>query len=210
MKGNLLFSKVGSAITIAVFFSLPVLSHADTPGQSPMTAESCSYEQAQNKMMQFSNIMQAVNLEVVKRQAKGDVFAGGLHEKVAKMGEESSPLNEKMGAIPNPESIKLSTQVDPTICMGYDRLIQRHGKASTQAKVVQLQKNPTCDQTSLWTRYGKVTQAVTKAFQEQKITRAEVDNFRVLDVQIGQYSTTDLNKACEVLKDYESRISTIQ
>jgi hypothetical protein len=53
-------------------------------------------------------------------------------------------------------------------------------------------------------------QAVTRAFQEQRITREDVDQFRVMDVQIGQYSTTNLGKACEILEEYESQVSAIQ
>jgi len=213
MEFSFFHAKTANALCVGIFFSFPVLCHAENLSQSSSlegaNLEECSYQQAQHKMIQFNNIMQEINLEIVKQQAANNTTPRALYEKVTQMVEESTPLNEKMGNIPNPESIQPSTLIDPSICKDYNRLIQNYSKnRPSQPKSVKLHKDPTCDQTSLWTRYSTAMQSVTKAFQENKITSAEVDSFRVLDVQIGTYSTTDLSKACEILKEYESRVNT--
>lgn len=169
----------------------------------------CSYQRAQDGMLKFNNIMQKLNLEKVKLQAAGKPIPSELHEKLTRMVDESTPLNKMMGDIPNLDATQANTMVGTAICQGYEGLIEFYGGTETSVQV-KVHKNPECDQTSLWVRYMDAMQTVTSAFQNQQITREEVDQFRVMDVQIGQYSTTDLGKACEVLAVYESKVSAIQ
>lgn len=202
--------KIGSTIvnTISCFCVAGGLSVPVFAGDGGAGATECSYKQAQDSMLRFNNVMQELNLEIVKLQAAGKPIPESLRGKLTQMVDESTPLNVMMGEISSPESIQSSTAVDPAICQGYEGLIEAYGGNS--AGVVQVHKNAKCDQGSLWTRYGEAMQAVTRAFQEQRITREDVDQFRVMDVQIGQYSTTNLGKACEILEEYESQVSAIQ
>lgn len=209
--------KICSSITgtigffcLAGGFSMSVLADGNDMGASLSgggAVNECSYQRAQDGMLRFNNIMQKLNLEIVKLQASGESIPSDLREKLTVMVDQSTPFNEMMGEIPSLDTTQANTAVDPAICQGYESLIAAYGGTSD---VVKVHKNPECDQTSLWTRYMDAMQTVTSAFQNQQITREEVDQFRVMDVQIGQYSTTDLGKACEILTVYESQVNAIQ
>lgn len=175
---------------------------------SAQASEVCSYQQSQDSMLRFNNIMQDLNLEIVKIQAAGEPIPSDLYEKLTRMVDESTPLNKMMGQFSSTESMQPSSAVDPAICQGYDDLIESYGGEEDGA--VQADKNPKCGQESLWARYVEAMQEVNLAVKEQRISSEEVDQLRVLDVQIGLYSTTDLGKACRVLEEYESKVGAIQ
>jgi hypothetical protein len=65
--------KIGSTIanTISCFCVAGVLSVPVFAGDGGAGATECSYKQAQDSMLRFNNVMQELNLEIVKLQAAG-------------------------------------------------------------------------------------------------------------------------------------------
>jgi hypothetical protein len=66
--------------------------------------------------------------------------------------------------------------------------------------------NKSCED-GLWERYGVAIQKQQALVSEGKITNDEVTPYMKLSTEIGQYSTTDLAKACSALTQFERKLA---
>lgn len=175
----------------------------------------CTYKQAQTKMIQFNNIIQETNQKVAEFYAAGKTVPLELTDKVEEMFEASVPLTRKLAAVAESTSktnqLQDSTQVDEQICRQYDELIKKYKPSFNESEnAIGDLKNTKCNSGDLWTRYSAAVQEVTGLFQQGRINEKVVSEFRVLDVQIGSYATTDLPKACRLLDEYEAKLGKIK
>ena len=169
----------------------------------------CLYGDAQKKMLRFNDLTQQKNLEVVKYQAAGQEAPADLYATVAKMGEESAAVGIQLGEAASDPNLTMTTPVDDSICQAYDALMQKYdpeGKHTVQPEI----QDSACDSSDLWTRFGSAQQQVLKYFQQGVLSKEDVDQYRVLDVEIGMKSTTDMAAACALLEQYEARLSAVQ
>lgn len=173
-------------------------------------AQTCTYGQGQNKMVKFNNMMQEYSREFISlMKATGD-SKPELEKKRLAMAEESS----KIGILLSEESeknnnIQFSNPINPVICDSFDALMKKYAPKGYQSQVVTVKPtatSSTCNSTSLWKRYGAAIQKQKSLVSEGKITKDEVNDYMTLGTYVGQYSTTDLNKACEYLEIFEDKL----
>jgi hypothetical protein len=174
-------------------------------------AQTCTYKQAQNKLLEFNNMMQVFNREFIAQMQKTGDSTPALDKKRLAMAEESAAVGIMMSEeFDKNNNIQYSDAVNPEICTKYDALIKKFALKNYKivaANAQQKQVNTSCTTTTLWERYGKAIQKQQKLNDEGKITKQEVTEYMEISTYVGQYATTDLAKACEYLKKFEDKLN---
>lgn len=171
----------------------------------------CTYEMGQTKMMEVTNMMQVYNRQNIDYQEAGGapeeftLMFDGFDERKNELGIEFANVYEE-----NP-NIQFEDPIDQSICDDYDQLFETYApEGYTSAPIKRQQTSSStagCDTTSLWTRYGDLIQKQVALFQAGKFTDAEDADMRRLSTEIGTESTTDIDKACSLLDEFEAKIN---
>lgn len=192
------------SLFFALFLSFTIITSA--------IAASCTYKEAQTKMVKFNNMMQVYNRQFIAEMEKTGDSNPALEQKRTAMAEESAVvgllLSEEYEKNPN---IKYPDSVNPEICKQYDSLMNKYALESYQAAPVKVEPQAvsnSCTSTKLWERYGVAIQKQQALASEGKITKDEVNSYMKLSTEIGEFSTTDLTKACDALAQFEQKLAT--
>ena len=178
---------------------------------APASAASCTYKAAQDKLVEFNNMMQVYNRQFIAAMENGGEPSPALEQKRIAMAEESAAtgilLSEEYDKNPN---IQYPDPVNPEICMQYDGLMAKYAPegykvapVTTAAQTV----SADCSSTTLWERYGVAIQKQAALVSEGKITKDEVPAYMTLSTEVGELSTTDLAKACASLAQFENKLA---
>ncbi len=173
---------------------------------------SCTYKEAQDKLVEFNNMMQVYNRQFIAEMESGGEPSAALNQKRTVMAEESSAvgilLSEEYDKNPN---IQYPDTVNPDICTQYDGLMAKYAPEGYKVAPVTVEAQTAsadCSSTILWERYGMAIQKQAALVSEGKITNDEVPVYMKLSTEVGEYSTTDLPKACDALRQFESKLAS--
>ena len=174
-------------------------------------AQACTYKQAQNKLLEFNNMMQVFNREFIAQMQKTGDSTPALEKKRLAMAEESAAVGIMMSdEFDKNNNIQYTDAVNPEICTKYDTLMKKFAPKDYKVVAADAQQKPvnaSCTTTTLWERYGKAIQKQQKLNDEGKITKPEVTEYMEISTYVGQYATTDLAKACEYLEKFENKLN---
>lgn len=174
-------------------------------------AQTCTYKQAQNKSLEFNNMMQVFNRQFIAQMQKTGDSTPALEKKRLAMAEESAAVGIMMSEeFDKNNNIQYADAVNPEICSKYDVLMKKFAPKDYKVVAADAKQKPinaSCTTTTLWERYGKATQKQQKLNEQGKITKPEVTQYMEISTYVGQYATTDLAKACEYLKKYEDKLN---
>ncbi len=179
---------------------------------TPSVSASCTYKEAQTKLVEFNNMMQVYNRQFIAEMESSGDTSPALERKRTAMAEESAAvgilLSEEYDKNPD---IQYAGNVNPEICTQYDALMAKYAPESYQIAPVEIEAqtvSDNCSSTILWERYGVAIQKQQALVSEGKITNDEVSSYMKLSTEIGQYSTTDLTKACGALTQFEKKLGS--
>lgn len=171
----------------------------------------CTYKQAQDKMMQVNNMLQVYSQKIIKLRQNGEQIPAELDAKQLAITEQSAATGILMSeAFEKNPQIRFSDAVDEEICNRYDSLLKKYTPENHQVKpIVREQQTQTgdCTTNKLWENYGKSIQKQRELVEAGRITKQEADAYMLLSSQIGQLATTDLAKACEALKQFDAKLA---
>lgn len=182
---------------VAFFGALLLISHA---------SKACTFKQAQEKMLEVTNLQQVYNREMLAYMQKGEEYPDepkrlALAEAAAEVGILLSSQSANI--------TDFNTKVDSAICQQYDDLKQKYAAGVHQNAPVAAQPQATsadCTTNQLWKRYGDASQKQVALSQAGKLSKSETNDLMEMGTWIGQYSTTDLAKACDMMSQYEARL----
>ncbi len=176
------------------------VSHADT----------CTYDDGQKLMVEFTNLMQVYNREFIELMQKTGDSTPELENKRLAMAEESSKVGILMAQeYEKNHNLQSSDTIDPVICESYKKLLKKYASTKHESKPVSVQPKTLggdCSTNTLWDRYGVAIQKQRELVTEGKITKEEVTSYMEIATYVGQYATTDLAKACEYMKQFEDKL----
>jgi len=179
---------------------------------SPSATFACTYGEAQTKFIEFNNMLQVYNREMAGYIQRNEEIPVKLVDKLTAMAEESAEIGMQMEAVyENNNNIQSADTVDAEICSGFDALMAKHAPASYSKTPVleqQVRKNPSCDSEKLWDRYGKAIQKQSELTTSGAITKQENGKYMELMTLLGQYSTTDISKACDAMDQIEKKLDS--
>lgn len=171
----------------------------------------CTYKQAQDKMMQVNNMLQVYSREIIKHRQNGQSVPAELDTKQLAITEKSAAIGILMSeAFDKNPQIQFSDAVNEEICNGYEALLKEYAPENYQAKpIVREQQSQTsdCSTNKLWEDYGQAIQKQQQLIESGKITKQEVDAYMLLATKIGEFATTDLPKACQALKQFKQKLA---
>ncbi len=174
-------------------------------------SQTCTYKQAQNKLLEFNNMMQVFNREFIAQMQKTGDSTPALEKKRLAMAEESAAVGIMLSEeFDKNNNIQYGDAVNPEICTQYDALMKKFAPKGYKAVAADAQQKPasaSCTTTTLWERYGKAIQKQQKLNEQGKITKPEVTQYMEISTYVGQYATTDLAKACDYLKKFEDKLN---
>jgi len=190
---------INKTLLLAVLFLTSINVHA----------QSCTYKQAQTKMVEFNNMMQVKNREKIAMIEKTGDSTPELETKILAMVEESATIGILLSEeFDKNENIQYADKVNPEICSQYDAIMKKHApsgytivKVAVEPKVA----SESCSTNKLWERFGAAIQKQQKIVS--KITKAELPAYMKLQTEIGQYATTDLALACIKLTEFENKLN---
>ncbi len=192
--------------TPSLLFALSLTSLVSTPAMA-----SCTYKEAQTKQIEFNNMMQVYNRQFIAEMEKSGEPSPALEQKRLAMAEESAAvgilLSEEYDNNPN---IQSSDPVNPEICTQSDALMAKYAPEGYQVAPVTVGAQTVsadCSSTTLWERYGIAIQQQAALVSDGKITNDEVPAYMKLSTEVGEYSTTDLAKACDSLSQFEQKLA---
>ncbi len=170
-------------------------------------AIACTYQEGQQAMLQVNNLLAVYSRQMIDQvnenpnnidDSKRQAFA-----------EKSNAVGLKLAAASNDGQIQFEDKVDASICQEYAALLDEYAlngqaPAKTNAKPAATSKD--CSTNQLWQRYGAATTKLTDPKNVNKYSQEENAELMKLGTLIGQYSTTDLAKACELMGQYEAKL----
>jgi hypothetical protein len=173
-------------------------------------AQICTYKQAQNKSIEFNNMMQVFNREFIALMKETGDSTPELEKKRLAMAEESATVGIMMSEeYDNNNNIQYADAVNPEICTQYDALMKKFAPIdykTVPADAQQKDVDADCSTATLWQRYGKAIQKQQKLNNDGKITKSEVAQYMEISTYVGEFATTDLAKACEYLQKFEKKL----
>lgn len=169
-------------------------------------SQACTYKQAQEKMLEVVNLQQVYNREMLAYMQKGEEYPD--EPKRTAFAEEAAEVGILLDS--QSKDIKdFDTKVDPVVCEKYDGLKQKYASDKHDNAPVAAQPKATsadCSTNQLWERFGKASQKQVVQSQSGELSKTEVNELMEMGTWIGQYSTTNLAKACEFMTQYEAKL----
>ena len=174
----------------------------------------CTYDDAQTKGIEVVNMLQVYNREQLSYIQRGEEAPASLHKKILKIDEEKNAIGIKLGQMAEAGEIDYEGEIDPEICLAYDRIMKKHAPASYQkAEVVHTYKEDlrcnSSDTNKLWERYGIAIEKESELYKTGKLSKQKGAKITELFTYFGQYSTTDPKKACQVMGEIEDKLTEL-
>ena len=157
-------------------------------------------------------MMQVYNRKNIDYMEKEQTPPASFSSKFDAFVEQSNALGVRFAEhMEQNTDLKPGDKIDQSICDEYTALFENYapdGYTKEKVTLVQTTDDPNCNSTALWENYGELIQKQVELTQAGKFTSAEEADMMRMATEIGQYSTTDIGKACALYDELEALINS--
>ncbi|MGH1542636.1 MAG: hypothetical protein ACRBHB_19610 [Arenicella sp.] len=192
MKSNNVLKKIVSSLAIIAILA-------------PFQSFACTYKEAQQTMLQVNNLLAVYSRQMMEQLNKdpNNIDDSTRQE----FTEKANTVGLQLAEASKDGKIQYEDKIDPSICQSYTALLDEYaleGQAPAATNATPEATSPNCSTNQLWERYAAATTQQTDPKNAGKYTKDDNNEFMKLGTLIGQYSTTDLAKACQLMGQYEA------